>query len=265
MQERLRAWKLQLEQDDSGSDGGAATQEHDYEVHSHTAPAVPGGSGGGFSWDGFKSAAGELQGQNSQLMNQVSRAEAEIVRLRSQVEHYRSLQETVASDSPADAKVIQLAKKIKTLAVAGNTRLPVSCPFLVSRAAVNAPVAAVEREKGRSARLEKELALAQQERLKAEAAAASYAKLSKHRAKPQPCSVDDGGAGDEDSSKSGASDARELALTSTKLSELRIAFDKLKIEATRMHKALVRVNPFLEVKICDDWAGSRVWRRRSNR
>jgi hypothetical protein len=65
--------------------------------------------------------------------------------LRGQVEHYRSLQETVSSDSPADAKIIQLAKKIKTLAVA------------------------VEREKGRSARLEKELVQAQQERLKAEA------------------------------------------------------------------------------------------------
>lgn len=77
--------------------------------------------------------------------------------------------------------------------------------------------------------------LAQQERLKAEAAAASYAKLSKHR--PKPASDDVGG---DDDGKAGGSDARELAQTSAKLSELRIAFDKLKVEATRMHKALVR-------------------------
>lgn len=123
----------------------------------------------------------------------------------------------MSSDSPADAKVIQLAKKIKTLAVA------------------------VEREKGRCARLEKELAQAQQERLKAEAAAASYAKLSKHRPKPpQTSAVDDGGVGEDDGSRPGGADARELMQANTKLSELRIAFDKLKIEATRMHKALVR-------------------------
>jgi hypothetical protein len=30
------------------------------------------------------------------------------------------VQETLASDSPADAKVLQLAKKVKTLAVAGS-------------------------------------------------------------------------------------------------------------------------------------------------
>jgi hypothetical protein len=112
-----------LEQDDSGSDGGGEPLDHGHNVHSQ--PAAPstaggGGSGGaGFSWDGFKSAAGELQGQNTLLQNQVARAEAEIVRLRGQVEHFRSLQEAVSSDSPADAKVIQLAKKIKTLAVAG--------------------------------------------------------------------------------------------------------------------------------------------------
>jgi hypothetical protein len=91
-----------------------------------SAPAAGGGGGGGFTWDGFKSAAGELQGQNTQLMNQLSRAEAEVVRLRGHVEQFRSLQETVASDSPADAKVIQLAKKVKTLAVAGWR--PILCP-----------------------------------------------------------------------------------------------------------------------------------------
>jgi len=131
----------------------------------------------------------------------------------------------VSSDSPADAKIIQLAKKIKTLAVA------------------------VEREKGRSARLEKELVQAQQERLKAEAAAASYAKLSKHRAKPPPSisTADDGGGGgggDDDAGGSrvggGADAARELAQTNAKLNEMRVAFEKLKVEATRMHKALVR-------------------------
>ncbi len=118
---------MQLEQEDSGSDGGDETQGNSYQVQSNPAlsGAVSGGgaTGGGFSWDGFKSAAGELQGQNTQLMNQVARAETEIVRLRGQVEHFRSLQETMSSDSPADAKVIQLAKKIKTLAVAGGAKL----------------------------------------------------------------------------------------------------------------------------------------------
>ncbi len=119
-QERLRAWKAQLEQDDSGSDGGAEAHDPSFRVHSQP-PASSSGGGGGFSWDGFKSSAGELQGQNTQLQNQVARAEAEIVRLRGQVENLRSVQEAVSSDSPADAKVIQLAKKIKTLAVAGTS------------------------------------------------------------------------------------------------------------------------------------------------
>jgi hypothetical protein len=87
--------------------------------------------------------------------------------------------------------------------------------------------------------LEKELVQTQQERLKAEAAAASYAKLSKHRAKPSTTTADEGGA-DDDAIKAGAADARELAQANAKLTEMRIAFEKLKIEATRMHKALVR-------------------------
>jgi hypothetical protein len=87
--------------------------------------------------------------------------------------------------------------------------------------------------------LEKELAQTQQERLKAEAAAASYAKLSKHRAKASTSTAEEGGA-EDDSSKAGAVDARELAQANAKLTEMRIAFEKLKIEATRMHKALVR-------------------------
>ena len=87
--------------------------------------------------------------------------------------------------------------------------------------------------------MEKELAQTQQERLKAEAAAASYAKLSKHRAKASTSTAEEGGA-EDDSSKAGAVDARELAQANAKLTEMRIAFEKLKIEATRMHKALVR-------------------------
>ena len=98
----------------------------------------------------------------------------------------------------------------------------------------------MEREKGRSARLEKELAQAQQERLKAEASAASYAKLSKHRVKPSVSAADETGGGDDDSSKAGAADLRELAQANSKFNELRVAFEKLKVEATRMHKALVR-------------------------
>jgi hypothetical protein len=83
----------------------------------------------------------------------------------------------------------------------------------------------------------------QQERLKAEASAASYAKLIKQRAKPQAIPVADEGdcnAPASESSKSVSSDSRELAQANAKLSELRVAFDKLKVEATRMHKALVR-------------------------
>jgi hypothetical protein len=117
-QERLRAWKLQLEQEDSASDG--ALDAADQSLRVQTQPASSEAAGAGFSWDGFKSAAGELQGQNTQLLGQVARADAEVARLRLQVEHLRSVQDTLASDSPADAKVLQLAKKVKTLAVAGS-------------------------------------------------------------------------------------------------------------------------------------------------
>ncbi len=194
-----------MEQDDSGSDGGGEQRDPSFQVHSQPAAPATVGGGTGFSWDGFKSAAGELQGQNTLLQNHVARAEAEVVRLRGQVEHFRSLQETVSSDSPADAKVIQLAKKIKILAVAGSAHFPqLHSEFLRN-------TFAVEREKGRSARLEKELAHAQQERLKAEAAAASYAKLSKNRPKPAlAAAADDGGGGEDDVSRAGGSDSREL-------------------------------------------------------
>jgi hypothetical protein len=84
------------------------------------------------------------------------------------------------------------------------------------------------------------LAQAHQERLKAEASAASYAKLSKHRVKPSISAADETGGGDDDSSKAGGADVRELAQANAKFNELRIAFEKLKVEATRMHKALVR-------------------------
>ncbi len=193
-----------MEQDDSGSDGGGE-RDPSFQVHSQPAASATVGGGAGFSWDGFKSAAGELQGQNTLLQSHVARAEAEVVRLRGQVEHFRSLQETVSSDSPADAKVIQLAKKIKILAVAGSAHLPqLHSEFLRN-------TFAVEREKGRSARLEKELAHAQQERLKAEASAASYAKLSKNRPKPAiAAAADDGGGGEDDGSRAGGSESREL-------------------------------------------------------